>query len=232
MSSARALSQPSIAKRTPARVRAPKELFRLSDLLEDLGGIDPRRVILKPPPGTAKQADMLRINESKITLCELVDGTLVEKGMGYEESGLALLLGHALLSFLDRHDLGVVAGESGGLRLRPGLIRVPDVSFISWDALPGREWPKGPVPKLAPTLAVEILSKSNTKAEIDRKIREYFAAGTQLVWIIDPKKQTVRVHTSPLEFKLLAKDDMLDGGTVLPGFRLKLKDFFEKRLGM
>lgn len=232
MSSARATSKSSSAARRPPRFRARLGFTRLSDLLEDLGGIDPRRVILKPAPGTAKQADLLRINESKITLCELVDGTLVEKGMGYEESELAVLLSHALLVFVKRHDLGVVAGESGGLRLGPGLIRVPDVSFISWDVIPDRDRRKAPVPKIAPTLAVEILSKSNTKAEIDRKIREYFTAGTQLVWIIDPEKQTVRVHTSALEFKLLAKHDLLDGGTVLPGFRLKLEEFFEKRLGM
>ncbi len=231
MSSARALSKPSSANRNLPRLRALPECARLSDLLEDLGGIDPRRVILKPPPGSAKQADMLRINELKITLCELVDGTLVEKGMGFEESELGAFLIHALLSFLTHHDLGIVAGESGGLRLRPGLIRVPDVSFISWDMIPDRDRPRAAVPKIAPTLAVEILSKSNTRAEIDRKIREYFAAGSQLVWIIDPKTQTVRVHTSVSESSLLAKNDTLDGGTVLPGFQLKLKNFFEKRLG-
>ena len=231
MSSARAVSKSNRKSRNQPRLHAQPGFARLSDLLKGLGGIHPRRVILDPAPGTAKEADLLRINELKITLCELVDGTLVEKGMGYEESELGLLLGYALLSFVKRHDLGVVAGESGGLWLRPGLIRVPDVSFISWDVIPDRDQRKAPVPKLAPTLAVEILSKSNTKAEIDRKIREYFAAGTQLVWIIDPKTESVHVYTDPQAVQLLTKDDILDGGKVLPGFRLVLSDFFEKKLG-
>ena len=73
----------------------------------------------------------------------------------------------------------------------------------------------------------EILSKSNTKKEIARKLGEYFASGTQLAWIVDPRTRTVRVHTSPTEStRLDAEAGVLDGGDVLPGFRLPLADLF------
>ena len=82
------------------------------------------------------------------------------------------------------------------MRIAPGLVRIPDVSFICWDRLPGRESPREPIPDLAPDLAVEVLSEGNTKAEMARKVREYFEAGVKLVWLIDPKKRTARVFST------------------------------------
>ena len=54
----------------------------------------------------------------------------------------------------------------------PGLVRLPDVSFVSWDRFPTGELPPEPMPNLVPDLAVEILSASNTPADMDRKVRE------------------------------------------------------------
>ena len=82
------------------------------------------------------------------------------------------------------------------MRLAPGLVRIPDVSFVSWDRFPDRRVTREPVPAIAPDLAVEVLSESNTKAEMDRKLREYFAAGARLVWYLDPEDRTVRVYTA------------------------------------
>ncbi len=79
---------------------------------------------------------------------------------------------------------------------------------------------------MIPTLAVEVLSKSNTKAEIDRKLRDFFSAGVKLAWVIDPKARTTKVHTSAARFKELGPDGVLDGGRVLPGFKLALADLF------
>ena len=70
-------------------------------------------------------------------------------------------------------------------------------------------------------------SKSNTKAEIARKLEEYFAAGTRLAWVVDPKSRTVRVHTEPRESVALGVDGVLDGGDVLRGLRLPVRDVFE-----
>ena len=78
----------------------------------------------------------------------------------------------------------------------PGLVRIPDVTFVSWKRLPGHKLPAEPIPDLIPNLAVEVLSVSNTKAEIDRKIGEYFRVGVQLVWMIDPPTRTAEVYTT------------------------------------
>jgi Uma2 family endonuclease len=133
-----------------------------------------------------------------------------------------------LRNVLDLHDLGLVLAPSGTLRLSPGLVRLPDVAFISWDRLPGGELPDDPIPGLAPDLAVEVLSKGNTKAEIERKLGEYFAAGPRLAWVLDPKRRTVRVHTSPTEFRLPGEDETLDGADVLPGFQLPIREWFDR----
>src|SRR5205809_4813006 len=85
-----------------------------------------------------------------------------------------------------QHDLGIPSGEAGTVRLLKGLVRMPDVAFFAWDKLPGRVLPSRPIPDLAPDLAVEVLSKANTPAEMGRKMREYFLAGVRLVWMLVP----------------------------------------------
>ena len=114
------------------------------------------------------------------------------------------------------------------MRIAPGLVRIPDLSFIAWDKLPGRESPTDPIPDLAPDLAVEVLSEGNTKAEMARKVREYFDAGARLVWLIDPRKRTVRVFSSPDRSTLVRANQMLDGGEVLPGFAVLVADLLDR----
>ena len=80
----------------------------------------------------------------------------------------------------------------------------------------------------APDLAVEVLSDSNTKAEMDRKLREYFESGTRLVWYVDPETRTISVYTSPLTVSVLVADEILDGGVVLPGFMVRVGSVFEE----
>jgi Uma2 family endonuclease len=156
----------------------------------------------------------------------LVDGVLVEKAMGLAASFLALEIAFFLRQFLAEYDLGILAGEQGPYRLWPGLVRIPDVSFISWDQLPDRKIPKKAIPNLYPDLAVEVLSRKNTKTEIDRKLHEYFRSGTRLAWVVDPRKRIVRVHTAPDQFRLLTEDQSLDGSEVLPGLSLSLREVF------
>jgi Uma2 family endonuclease len=198
----------------------------IADLLEQLGGIPANRIVRHPPPGTATEDDVLGSPEGERKLCELVDGTLVEKAMGYRESVLAAALIRVLGDYLARHKLGILAGDAGTLRLAPGLVRIPDISFVSWDRLPDRRIPEEPMPDITADLAVEILSKGNTKAEMDRKLREFFQAGTRLAWLIDPKKRTIKVYDSADHNTLLTESDCLDGGAVLPEFKLELKQLF------
>lgn len=198
----------------------------ISQLLYRLGGVPPSRVRLRPAPGTATEKDVLAIRDHEDRLCELVDGVLVEKAMGFQEALLAMAIGTYLRTFVKPRRLGIVGGPDIMLRLRLGLIRIPDVAFISWNRLPDRRIPDEPVPAIAPDLAVEVLSKSNTRREMALKRTEYFAAGCRLVWQVDPKRRTVEVFTDPKTSILVEEADTLAGKPVLPGFRLALAELF------
>ncbi|MBV8076897.1 MAG: Uma2 family endonuclease, partial [Planctomycetaceae bacterium] len=108
----------------------------------------------------------------------------------------------------------------------PGLVRIPDVAFASWDRFAEGRIPLDPIPDLVPDLVVEVVSEGNTVAETDRKRREYFRAGVRLVWMIEPKDRTAAVFTSPEQSARLDEAQTLDGGAVLPGFALPLRDLF------
>src|SRR5690348_10027749 len=95
-----------------------------------------------------------------------------------------------------KNSLGLVAGSDGMMRIATGLVRMPDVSVVLWERLPDHKVPSEPIPSLAPDLAVEVLSPSNTSAEMNRKIAEYFDAGCRSVWIVDPSTRTVHVYES------------------------------------
>ena len=101
------------------------------ELLQALGGIAPSRVRMRPLPGTATEADLIAVNGRKKGICELVDGVLVEKGMSYIESMLAGAILAILRSFVIPQNLGIITGEAGMMRLFPGLVRIPDVAFVS-----------------------------------------------------------------------------------------------------
>ena len=207
---------------------APPEIKTLADLRRRLGGIPLDRIWFHPAPGTAAEKDVVEAEERENRLCELVDGTLVEKAMGFEEARLAARLIYLVNSYLDENDLGICVRADGMMRIAPGLVRIPDMSFITWDRLPGRESPREPIPDLAPNLAVEVLSEGNTKSEMARKVREYFEAGVVLVWLIDPKKRTARVFSTVEKSVLLRADQALDGGDVLPGFVIRLSDLLDR----
>lgn len=198
----------------------------LADLLEHLGGIHPNRVRFRPAPGTATEKDVLAIHDREGRLYELVDGVLVEKAMGFGESLLACALIAILRGFVRPRNLGLVTGEAGMMRLMAGLVRIPDVAFISWDRLPNRRVPTEPIPELAPDLAVEVLSVGNTPGEMARKRQEYFSAGVQIVWQVDPRTRTVEVFTAPEQSMILHETHIPDGGTVFPGFTLPLQELF------
>jgi Uma2 family endonuclease len=200
----------------------------LRALLRRLGSIPAERVRLHPTPGTATEKDVLRALDDENRPCELVDGTLVEKPMGYEESEIALLIGTFLNNHIRPRKLGVVTGPDGTIRLFPGLVRIPDVAFASWSCFPDRKRPKARIPHVAPDLVVEVLSKGNTKSEMAKKLVEYFEAGVRLVWIVDPRKLTVRAFTSVDQSVVYKKGQSLDGGAVLPGFVLPLNELFAK----
>jgi len=204
----------------------PPQDRSLGDLLRRLGDVSPDRVRLEPLPGTATEADVLRIEVQEDRLCELVEGVLVEKGVSYRESVLGLALAAFLRAFVIPRNLGIVSGESGMIRLFPGLVRIPDVAFVAWDRVPGRRLGREPIPSLIPDLVVDVLSASNTPGEMARKRREYFGCGVRLVWEVEANARTVAVYTAPETVTVLTQDQTLDGGEVLPGFELPLRELF------
>jgi Uma2 family endonuclease len=200
----------------------------IADLLNRLGGVSAARVRFAPSPGTATERDVISVHDRENRLFELVDGTLVEKVMGFDESRFALLLATYLINYLERHDLGAVVGADGMMKLFSGLVRIPDAAFISWGQYPKRKRRRGEIPRVVPDLVVEVLSKGNTPREMARKLDEYFRAGVRLVWYVDPAKRTVRVYTAREEPTLLRENQTLDGGDVLPGFSLKIREWFRR----
>jgi len=198
------------------------------DLLARLGDIPAERLRVPPAPGTATEEDVLaalRMPQKRI--CELIDGVLVEKAMGYRESQLAIYIAMLLDAFVRPQNLGIISGADGMMRPFVGRIRIPDVGFTSWGRFPNRRRPRQPVPDITPDLAIEVLSDSNTPAEMRLKREDYIRGGTRLVWIIDPDARTVAVYTQvdPPD-RVLRVGDTLTGDPVLPGFALVLADFF------
>jgi Uma2 family endonuclease len=199
---------------TIARPRT--ELVELTALLSRLGDVPLERIRLRYPLGEATEQDLIE-HERTGRLAELIDGVIVEKPMGYYESRLAAVLISLIDTFASEHDLGIVLGEAGMVRVE-GQVREPDVAFYSWSRFPGRVLPRGPVLGVPPDLSVEM----------KRKRGECFKAGTQLFWQVYPPTKAVRVYTDEDTFVTRGEDDTLDGGAVLPGFALPVRRWFDR----
>jgi Uma2 family endonuclease len=218
---------------TSQLMTSPREMllptdWTLAELQKHLGGIPLRRIRLYPAPGTASEDDALDIAAHEKRLCELVDGVLVEKDMGSWESLLAGFLIQQLNNFVDQHPLGIVLGPDGPLRILPKRMRIPDVSFIRWERFGTRKVPQEPVFRVVPDLAIEVLSKGNTRREMELKHQEYFQAGVRLVWYIDPRTRSATVHTAPDQIETLDENGLLEGRDVLPGFQVRLGDLLDR----
>src|SRR5690349_17897405 len=206
------------ATASPPTVFHPLRRFaNAAEWLHSLGDIPLERIIVDPLPGTATEADLLRLVERDKRLCELIDGTLVEKPMGFWEGQIAAQLIILLGNFVNLRDLGRDFAPDSTMRMRSGHIRLPDVSFIRKDRLPTT---REAVPTIAPDLAVEVLSESNTAREIALKLNEYFQSGTRLAWVVDRRPRTVAIyHSAGKATVVLDEQGTLDGELVLPGLR-------------
>ena len=157
---------------------------------------------------------------------ELVRGQVVrEPPGGFEHGDVAFEIGLLLRSFVKEHGLGKVVGTDSGFVLfdEPPTVRAPDVAFVREDRL---DFDRTRFAPLAPDLAVEVLSPSNTMSEIHDKVLDYLDAGSLLVWVVDPQSRTVTVYRSREEIRLIAADGEIDGADVLPGFRCQVTELF------
>jgi Uma2 family endonuclease len=222
------LNMSTLTSSSPHAVTAPR-FDNGEEFLHSIGDVPMSRVIFTPLPGTATEQDLLRFVEKDKRLCELIDGTLVEKPVGFEESQIGMNLGTALSNFVRPRKLGMIAGSDATIRMASGRIRLPDVSYVSYADIPGGIVPRESVPLIPPTIAAEVISETNTRAEMRQKIREYFASGSRLVWLIYPKTKTVSVFDSDSDepSRILLGNEVLDGGNVLDGFVISLADLFD-----
>lgn len=196
----------------------------VADLLEDLGQIPAERIRLQPAPGTATELGLLQTRR-----CELIDGTLVERAMGFFESRLAFILGYLIEQYLKTNPIGfTTVGGDAYTRLEGVGIRIPDVAVYFWTQLPERKVPQVLVADTIPLLAVEVISPSNTRQEMVRKRREFLERGTELFWLVDPRKRTVEVASADGSETTLTIDETLSGEPILPGFRVKIADWFSE----
>lgn len=135
---------------------------------------------------------------------------------------------HLLAAFVSTHQLGACFADSTGYVL-PNLtntVRAPDASFVRADRLPPEGVGYGFF-QLAPDLAVEVLSPSESRAEVQGKLADYVVAGTALVWLIDPAARSVMVVARAEQRRTLVAGEQLGGGEVLPGFTCDVSGLFE-----
>lgn len=201
--------------------------WTLADLQRRLGDVPAERIRLYPPPGCATQEDVTAVHAHEGRLVELEDGILVDKPMGWYESLLAAWIVTEINKFLEKADQGKVFGADAALMILPSMVKIPDVSFVSWDRWPKEKPPRRPILAVVPDLAVEVLSETNTQAEMDDKRQTYLRAGVRLIWYIQPATRSARVFTSAMDVQEVDPDGSLDGGDVLPGFHLSLRAMFE-----
>jgi Uma2 family endonuclease len=165
-------------------------------------------------------------------LYEVIDGQRVRtRPMGIFAVWIASDLHTYLNHFARTHQLGRAVAE--GLFHLPAPVsrdRRPDIAYVSYD-----QWPKTrSVPRrdnawdVVPNLATEVVSLNDVVEELDEKIDEYFRVGVQIVWVVRPMQSMIHVYTSPTQITVLTKADTLDGGAVVPGFRLPLAELFSE----
>jgi len=170
--------------------------------------------------------DLLKLPDGK--RFELVNGQLVEKAMGWDASYIAARLHAFIFVFLSDNPVGrpTVEGSYQCFDDDPNRVRRPDVSFVSHERMPGPR-PEGHC-RIAPDLAVEVVSPGNTYSEIEAKVHEYLDAGVRLVWLVNPPTRSVHVYRQgDSSVTLLRASDQLTGEDVLPGFECSVAALFE-----
>lgn len=135
----------------------------------------------------------------------------------------------SLALYVRQHALGHVFGDNISYELTqlPRTVRVPDASFVRADRVPP-DGLKGRLFRFAPDLAIEVLSPSERGARLQEKLYDYAAAGTPMVWVVDPDERTVTVIAADAPTRVLHEGETLDGGSVLPGFACALADIFAR----
>jgi Uma2 family endonuclease len=175
--------------------------------------------------GTYTPEDLLQLSEPGY---ELLDGHLVEKGMGAKASVVGTALIILLGQFVRAGRLGfVLEGEGGGYELFPGRnhVRKPDVSFLRRGRLPDDILPDGWL-KIPPDFAAEVVSPNDKAEEVFAKAREWLGVGVRLLWVLSPASRTAFVFRPDGSAAWVGAGGTLSGEEIVPGFTCAVDDLF------
>lgn len=160
---------------------------------------------------------------------EIVDGELVMSPKNnWQHGDICMRLSSAMHAHVRDHRLGAVFDSSTGFWMVNRNCRAPDVSFVVRERLRGLNRRAPAFIQGAPDLAVEVLSPDLTRRELDARLRDFFASGTRLAWVIDPAREFVEVCHSPARRRLVPANGTLDGEDVLPGFTFAIAELFRE----
>lgn len=146
---------------------------------------------------------------------------------GFEHGDIGVLLAAALSRFVRKHRLGKVCGGDTGFYIErnPDTVRAPDVAFVRKERIAGRILAFFPG---APDLAVEIISPTDRRRDVEAKTQMWLDTGCEVVWVVDPPRQTITIHSKTEAPRTLQINDTIDCPTLLPGFTLPLCEVFEE----
>ncbi len=185
-------------------------------------------VVISHPDQSWTAERLLKLADTDMRF-ELVRGTLLMMSPASPVQGrYAARITAALVAYLDEHDLGEVYTAEPGFKLQSApqeTVRCPDVAFVRRERIPPAAQQAG-FWELAPDLAVEIISPSETAAYVQEKVQDYLAAGTRLVWLVYLATQTVIEYRGDGSIRQMSSDGSLEGGDVLPGLRYPLQRLF------
>ncbi|MFN2491666.1 MAG: Uma2 family endonuclease [Pyrinomonadaceae bacterium] len=160
---------------------------------------------------------------------ELINGELKKMSpAGHRHGRIIIRISTPLAQHVMQKELGDVYAAETGFKLKsdPDTVRAPDIAFVTRQRVEAigdtiGYWPG------APDLAVEVLSPDDRVSEVEEKVSEWLDAGSKQVWVVSPKLKTVTVYRSPTDIAVLTENSTLDGGDVVPGFRITLAEIFE-----
>lgn len=162
------------------------------------------------------------------SLYEVIDGRVTElPPMGTYPVEVATRLSAALDLFARGHGIGRILNEAL-YRIDARNQKRPDVSFITYEKWPkARRTPKAQPWQMVPDLAIEVVSETDRAGDVLGKVRDYFRAGVRVVWLVYPDLEVIHLFDSFQQIRVLTVGDDLDGGALIPGFRLPLAELFE-----
>lgn len=176
---------------------------------------------------TVSVEDLLKRTDEGVF--EFVNGVLLERKMGVLGGVVTSRLCRLLSNHVEEKSLGWVISETALYRCfpdDPDRVRRPDLTFVRSGRFPNDLPPEAGFCEIPPDLAVEVVSPNDTFYEISARVADFLAAGTRLVWVVDPAQRTVAVHDADRPGKTLRSSDELTGDEVLPGFRCLVADLF------